>query len=205
MYYLQSRYYNPELGRFINADSYTSTGQGILGNNMFAYCGNNPVTYRDSSGTYPEYACDSPAAEVGRQIGEWIGNWLAKIFETYPTKEEHYNRNASNPEFPNQYDANYFDGWDDKVSANCHQFTSPERSNKKYVSPDGKFEAIYDANGYLVDDPRDEGTYNFISPNEDGVGHFIVDVVPWIRHGNSPYDTTGPLERCLSFVGIYLN
>ena len=50
LYYLQSRYYNPEIGRFINADSYVSTGQGLLGNNMFAYCANNPVIYQDSSG-----------------------------------------------------------------------------------------------------------------------------------------------------------
>ena len=35
LYYLQSRYYDPNIGRFINADSYASTGQGILGfNNM---------------------------------------------------------------------------------------------------------------------------------------------------------------------------
>ena len=38
------------MGRFINADTFTSTGQGILGNNMFAYCGNNPVARVDSSG-----------------------------------------------------------------------------------------------------------------------------------------------------------
>ena len=42
LYYLQSRYYDPYLGRFISADTYISTGQGILGHNMFAYCGNNP-------------------------------------------------------------------------------------------------------------------------------------------------------------------
>ena len=50
MYYLQSRYYNPELGRFINADAFVSTGQGLLGNNMFAYCRNNPVLRIDISG-----------------------------------------------------------------------------------------------------------------------------------------------------------
>ncbi len=50
LYYLQSRYYDPEIGRFLNADAYTSTGQGILGNNMFAYCGNNPVVFGDPSG-----------------------------------------------------------------------------------------------------------------------------------------------------------
>lgn len=49
-YYLQSRYYDPETQRFLNADGYISTGQGILGYNMFAYCGNNPIMYSDYSG-----------------------------------------------------------------------------------------------------------------------------------------------------------
>ena len=48
-YYLQSRYYDPETGRFINGDGYASTGQR-LGENMFAYCGNNPVMYADPGG-----------------------------------------------------------------------------------------------------------------------------------------------------------
>ena len=50
LYYLQSRYYNPTWGRFINADAFASTGQGLLGNNMFAYCQNKPTMYEDSSG-----------------------------------------------------------------------------------------------------------------------------------------------------------
>ena len=50
MYYLQSRYYDAKICRFISADSYISTGQGILGNNMFAYCNNNPVNYYDPCG-----------------------------------------------------------------------------------------------------------------------------------------------------------
>ena len=49
-YYLQSRYYDPALGRFINADAFASTGQGILGNNMFAYCNNNPIIRADQTG-----------------------------------------------------------------------------------------------------------------------------------------------------------
>ena len=50
MYYLNSRYYYPEIGRFISADGYVSTGQDILGTNMFAYCGNNPVNREDPTG-----------------------------------------------------------------------------------------------------------------------------------------------------------
>ena len=51
-YYLQSRYYDPEICRFISADSYASTGQGLLGHNMFVYCGNNPVNRTDPSGQF---------------------------------------------------------------------------------------------------------------------------------------------------------
>ena len=52
LYYLQSRYYNPTWGRFLNADALVSTGQGMLGNNMFAYCNNNPVMYTDPTGEF---------------------------------------------------------------------------------------------------------------------------------------------------------
>jgi len=57
LYYLQSRYYNPEWGRFLNADVFVSTGQGLLGNNMFAYCMNNPSNYHDPSGNACIMSC----------------------------------------------------------------------------------------------------------------------------------------------------
>ena len=51
LYYLQSRYYNPEWGRFINADSTDYLGYGgFVSYNLFAYCENNPVSYFDSNG-----------------------------------------------------------------------------------------------------------------------------------------------------------
>ena len=50
LYYLQSRYYDPQLGRFINADGLVATGQGFIGNNMFSYCLNNPVSRIDDTG-----------------------------------------------------------------------------------------------------------------------------------------------------------
>ena len=51
-YYLQSRYYNPEVDRFISADVYLSTGQGVLGHNAYAYCLNNPVNMFDPYGEF---------------------------------------------------------------------------------------------------------------------------------------------------------
>ena len=50
LYYLQNRYYDPQTCRFVNGDGYVSTGQGFTGNNMFAYCLNNPVNCTDPSG-----------------------------------------------------------------------------------------------------------------------------------------------------------
>ena len=53
-YYLQSRYYDPVNRRFINADSYASTGQGFIGTNMFAYCNNSPILFVDHDGNDAE-------------------------------------------------------------------------------------------------------------------------------------------------------
>ena len=50
LYYLISRYYDANIGRFISADGYVSTGQGLTGYNMFAYCGNNPINRVDPAG-----------------------------------------------------------------------------------------------------------------------------------------------------------
>ena len=65
-YYLQSRYYSPETCRFISADVLLSTGQGVLGHNSFAYCGNNPITRIDSEGEFWHIV-------VGAAIGGLIG------------------------------------------------------------------------------------------------------------------------------------
>ena len=53
LYYLQSRYYNPTYGRFLNADTteILEATQGTpLGANLFAYCNNNPVNMVDPMG-----------------------------------------------------------------------------------------------------------------------------------------------------------
>ena len=71
LYYLQSRYYNPEVGRFINADdqSILNIELGFLSNNLFAYCDNNPIMNSDPMG-----------------LARWLINikivdWLIKIVD----------------------------------------------------------------------------------------------------------------------------
>ena len=54
LYYLQSRYYDPEVGRFINADEIDYIEPDtLMGCNLYAYCGNNPVMYVDPYGYAP--------------------------------------------------------------------------------------------------------------------------------------------------------
>ena len=63
LYYLQTRYYDPEVGRFINADAFASTDiSGVLSTNMFAYCENRPIIGSDPTGEWVHVA-------VGAVIG----------------------------------------------------------------------------------------------------------------------------------------
>ena len=52
LYYLQSRYYDPFTGRFLNADDTAFIGVSgtVLSGNLFAYCENNPVNHIDNYG-----------------------------------------------------------------------------------------------------------------------------------------------------------
>ena len=60
LYYLNSRYYNPEWRRFISPDSPDyldpETPNGL---NLYAYCNNDPVNYRDPSGHLLDYILDA--------------------------------------------------------------------------------------------------------------------------------------------------
>ena len=54
LYYLQTRFYDPSVGRFINADDidYLGADGTPLSYNLFAYCNNNPVMRYDPTGNW---------------------------------------------------------------------------------------------------------------------------------------------------------
>ena len=56
-YYLQSRYYDPVVKRFISPDSigYLGANGNLISYNMYSYCSNNPVVYTDPSGHMQEW------------------------------------------------------------------------------------------------------------------------------------------------------
>ena len=56
LYYLKSRYYDPQTGRFISMDSIDYLDPETIGGaNLYAYCGNNPVMYMDLKGCKYEW------------------------------------------------------------------------------------------------------------------------------------------------------
>ncbi len=57
-YFLNSRYYDAEMGRFISADSadvVTLSALSVYNKNLFAYCNNNPIMFADYYGMAPEW------------------------------------------------------------------------------------------------------------------------------------------------------
>ena len=77
LYYLNTRYYDPEVGRFISQDdvSYLDP-EHINGLNLFAYCGNNPVMNVAPSGTFAITAL-LIGLIVGAIVGAIVGGTVA--------------------------------------------------------------------------------------------------------------------------------
>ncbi|MDY0295654.1 MAG: RHS repeat-associated core domain-containing protein, partial [Acholeplasmataceae bacterium] len=101
LYYLNARYYDPSIGRFISADSINyldpSSGQGL---NLYAYCGNNPVMYVDPSGNF---VVISPIfIKQALKIYTSIKNVFKKI------KEDMNNISVSNDSEQAVLESNYF-------------------------------------------------------------------------------------------------
>ncbi len=86
-YYLQSRYYDPTVGRFLNADGIVGANGGIEGYNMFAYCSNNPVMYVDSTGYFADALVAARDALVAWYSTSW---WLTLVDGPVPVGDAVY-------------------------------------------------------------------------------------------------------------------
>jgi len=167
--YYRARYYDAEPGRFLQVDPIGYVG----GINLYGYCLNDPVNLVDP-----------------------YGYWGLPVFT--PTRffirELHWRRNMANNDYENEADANA--NWGDPLptwQSTTHQIGKGNENNVKYVSPDGRHEAVY-WNGKLVTDPLNRGTFNVFGP-DNTVGHGVFDVVPWILWGNSQDDPSSPFGR----------
>ena len=158
--YMQQRYYDPMIGRFLSADPVTVLEGG--GFNRYSYGNNNPYRYVDPD---------------GRQSS-------AQIVDAFM---RHYYRNANNKPPANLQTARGTDGWrqlSDKESV-FHQQGEDGAQNTKWVDETGHHEAVYDGQGNLVTDRLNGGTYNYTPPDQR-IGHTMTDVLPYLIWGNGP-------------------
>lgn len=58
LYYLNARYYSPEIGRFTQEDTYHGNSNNASTLNLYNYCGSNPIAYEDPTGHFWETAFD---------------------------------------------------------------------------------------------------------------------------------------------------
>ena len=229
LYYLQQRYYDPTICRFISPDTLIAEGQGTSSYNLYAYCGNNPIMYADYNGMlcfdsgvqgqifshgepvygsmyYDEYYTDEEKKVIEVLLGIDT-SYTAFAFLKYDML--HYARNY----FNNLPDLNtILNDWiKQDASANMYHLNTNGSQgfdalyNIKYLSPDGHREAVIcfipGQTPYIVTDPANMGTYNFGTSTFE---HALFDVLPYCLYGNSPQDTTlnrvYPIKRGLNYV-----
>ena len=199
-YYLQSRYYDPAVRRFINADKLVAT-QTLNGMNLYAYCFNNPINFGDSEGDWPTKEDWINALEI---IGDVIVQ--TTIFSSNPVETivgvaVHYSRNSLNQDDVSEEEL-IEDGYKavDENSDKFHQNNQKDgERNRKYVIGDWfSSEVVYYSDGTINNTPEDRGTFNVYSGDNDFLNivvHGIFDVVPYIIWGNSIDDSTPIADR----------
>ena len=102
LYYVYSRCYDPEIGRWINADDVISDAGGdIQGYNLFAYCMNNPVNMFDSSGHWPQWLND---------VVNWVNNNIIQPIVNFAEDvvEDFTNFDLNNQSEEKVLQSNYF-------------------------------------------------------------------------------------------------
>ena len=81
-YFLKTRYYDPEIGRFMTIDDIGYLDpESINGLNLYAYCGNNPVNCIDRTGQFWDYIFDAvflvwSVIDFLKDPSDWK-NWVA--------------------------------------------------------------------------------------------------------------------------------
>ena len=206
LYYLKSRYYDPQIARFVNADSQISTYASGL--NLFAYCGNNPVSRIDSNGhSWKDIAnwFSSTWNKIKKTAEEIVNTVNKKVYSVYyeATKWHFEDREKKNGKHPTYSEVNQRDSeWNLlPESRSVYHDNGVGKPELKYITNDGR-EAVFDGDTLEpVTDPRYIATYNY-SPlyqmpssgagildyaklASSAIGHFFADMLPYYFTGNS--------------------
>ena len=185
-YYLQSRYYDPGVRRFISADSViASVGTSVEGHNLFGYCFNNPMNMEDETGCWPEgfdyIKMASPIAlyidGVNYACSEEMMEWHF---------EERIEKNGVHPSYEEVMARK--DVWRLlPASQSVFHDNGIGKPELKFITSDGR-EAVFDGDTLEpVTDPRYMATYNYVPlyeiPSDPNVGDYAIYGCTWIGHG----------------------
>ena len=160
LYYLNSRYYDSNTGRFINADD--TLYNSMLGYNMFAYCNNNPVNYYDPTGQAAAeifygwiVGAGSAAAAEPTPVGEivlvvgaiiiggiWLAEELGEIGENSNDKLSEPPKSITEPDNNNETDEENKTSLPTEGDPNsdAELYDKKGLKQRRHYGPDGKAE-----------------------------------------------------------------
>ena len=174
--YAQARYYMPEVGRFISADTYKGTVTDPQSLNLYVYCRNNPVNYVDPSGNWPE------PTDVTRTLAKWlIGNPI-NVYATQQGwfKDQFYAagffRNSGGVYHARQDCLQQHGGYNDFYDSVFHYATSMDKAKFQF-SMDGKDYMFWAWKGdYLnLGSGAEMGIYTRMVIKGTATDHWLVD------------------------------
>lgn len=64
---------------------------------------------------------------------------------------------------------------------------------------------IFDNSGNLVTTPENGGSYDYNVPTFPYRSHFVIDVEPWLKWGNTPQDSTTASQRLKAIKGGFIS
>lgn len=169
LYYNRHRYYDPQQERYVSQDPIGLRG----GTNLYGYV-TNPMGAVDPLGLLACGGFCIAGVVVG---GTAVVNWT----------RNYWNEPVS--------DITDVQDWTELTPEESiyHRMGEGNDGNRKFVSPNGRSEAVFDCNDDLVTDPANAGTYNFFGPRfMGGVPHGVTDVIPYYIFGTSPSDMFNP-------------
>ena len=184
--YLRARYYNPSTGRFISRDSFLGNPCDPLSLNLYTYCGNNPIFYKDSSGHSYATLPDGTMMSIN---SKWDADQFYKERDKQLTKAKESEINEKKPDFSGQTISAY--NPDTPSMANigtAYDQTNDVRRDIWLV--EGRFEdefkdAFNDNDIYIIDYTKsDYVNYRIHDSYKYWDDNLINDTVYWLKRYN---------------------